>query len=203
MSKNTVILIVLAFIVVGTYVAIRSKDGLKPFSGQIAEATSDPSLFADWQEFTPQSQKFKVQLPSKPQYAKDVVAIPDSDKKRYYEIFASEKIDGTLFMISLITYPPELDTTNTRSMLQAIVEELMHSKKDNRLKEVSESLYQMHETLDFNLESKEFEIEGKTFMVDKTLYVLTYIAKKSDFNPAEFNHFVDSFVLLQKTAPSK
>lgn len=197
MTKSTIFLISFALLVGVAYLGIQSQKDWKALSTTTAGfSASEQNLFSDWKEFTPPSGSFKVLMPALPQYAKDSVAIPETDKKRRYEIFASEKIDGTLFMVSVITYPPDVDTTNTQNMLKGIVEELMHSKKDNRLKEINQNMHANYESLDFNFESKEFEIRGRVFMVDKTLYVLTYIVRKADFDQAEYKHFIDSFHLL-------
>jgi hypothetical protein len=156
------------------------------------------NAFSDWAEFIPQSKRFKVSLPSKPQYAKDLLPIPNSNKKRPYQIYASEKIDGTVFMISVITYPPEVDTSNSHEMLKGLVDELVQSKIDNRLNKIDKSQFQEYDSVDFKISSSDLEAQGKAIQVDNNVFILTYIAKHSDLNQMEFEHFIDSFIILPK-----
>src|ERR1700722_18419536 len=60
--------------------------------------------FSDWKEYVPSSKRFKVMLPfTPPQYARNAIEIPNSDKKRRYEMYTSETVNGSLFMINVIT----------------------------------------------------------------------------------------------------
>lgn len=157
---------------------------------------SSDSHFTTWKEFIPQSGLFKVLLPNPPQYAKDFVNLPDSDKKRRYDMYASEKIDGTLFLVNVITYPPEVDASLTEDVLRQTVEELMRDKPDNQLAKIENSLYKSRPTLDFNFNNRDFHVEGKVLMEGSRVYVLSYVTRLHEFDPAEYSHFIDSFELM-------
>ncbi len=163
---------------------------------QPLETVKDPSqAFIDWKDFTPPSGRFKVNMPSTPHYARDAVDIPNTDKKRQYEMYASEKVNGSLFMINVITYPKDVDTSNSEEILKLMVEELMKSNPENQLVSLKQVTYQSHPALEFNINNAKFKVQGKMFMWEKTLYVLSYVARKEDFDITEYNHFMNSFIL--------
>lgn len=173
------------------------KNTYKSLPGDFKSSTlPDSKVFSSWKEFVPQSRLFLVKLPSDPQYAKDLVAIPNSDQKRRFDMYASEKIDGTLFLVSIITYPDEADTSFTSDILRQTVEELMRNKPDNKLTKIQDNVFQLHPTLDFSFDSQQFHVEGKVIMVNKRVFVLSYVTRKNEFDPAEYQYFIDSFKLL-------
>lgn len=167
---------------------------------QVQVSGKNSETFNTWVPFRPKSGLFKVLLPHPPQYAKDLVPIPGSDQKRRYDMYASEKIDGTLFLISVITYPTEAESLESADLLKQTVDELMRSKPDNQLSSIKESVFKEHPALNFIITNREFKVQGIVFMVGKNVYVLSYVARQNDFNAIEFQHFVDSFELLD-TSP--
>jgi hypothetical protein len=154
--------------------------------------------FATWKEFIPRSGLFKVLLPHAPQYAKDYISIPNSDQKRRYDMYVSEKIDGTVFLISVITYPPEADTSAPKEILRQNLDELMHQKPDNQLTKLLNTMFQQHQTLEFSFENRDLHVEGKAIQHDHIVYMLTYITNKQNFDPEEYHHFVHSFQILDQ-----
>jgi hypothetical protein len=202
MRKIVITLICLAIIVLILfyYVPPNLKDAYKILPGTspaTTTSTKDSENFSSWQEFIPRTGLFRVMFPFPPQYAKDLVAIPNSDKKRRYEIYASEKIDGTLFLISVITYPSEVDTSDSNEILQQVAYELVQNKPGNRLTKLKESFFNGYPSLDFSIENQQFHIEGKMILVNKTVYVLSYSTRLGDFDPKEYQYFIDSFELFR------
>src|ERR1700722_19749969 len=53
--------------------------------------------FQKWHEFTAPTGKFKVLFPTLPQHATENVDDPKTNEKHKYDIFVSEKEDGTIF----------------------------------------------------------------------------------------------------------
>jgi hypothetical protein len=199
MNKIVVVIICLVIILLGALYFVPSlQKSFKVFPGgsSVKSTTSDAENFSTWQKFVPRSRLFKVMLPHKPQYAKDLLPIPDSDKKRRYDMYASEKIDGSLFLISVITYPMEVDTSFPEDIIRQTVDELMRSKPDNQLSKLDKNLLRTKPAFDFSIDNKDFHVEGQVIMDDKTVYVLSYIARKDEFDPIEYQYFIDSFQLL-------
>ena len=201
MNKTAIILISLAILAAGL-IYVR-KEAKEDSSAQAQIFDKAAENFNSWQSFKPRSGLFKVMLPHPPQYAKDLVPIPGSDQMRRYDMYASEKIDGTLFLISVITYPTEAEASESAEILKQIVEELMRSKPDNHLSNKKESRFKSYPALDFTIANQGFRVEGKVFMVGKAVYVLSYITRKDGFNKAEFQHFIDSFELTDDQPPAE
>ena len=158
----------------------------------------DVSAFANWREFQPPSQRFKALLPAPPQYVKESVVIPDTEKKRLYEMYVSEKLNGTVFMISLITYPKDFLTSRPFEMLNDIVDEMIQNKPANKLKKREDVFFQNHEAVEFTIKNDKFDIQGTALMVDRTIYLLSYIASHSEFSSEDYQYFIDSFKVLPK-----
>lgn len=195
MTKGLVAAIFVLMLVGVFFLATHLKDAYRVLPVVTSNQLEAPT-FADWREFTASSGRFKVELPAFPQYAKEAVNIPNTDKKRRYEMYVSQKINGSVFMINLITYPEDIDTSNTDQMLQSIVDEMVSINPGNQLKEVHHSLFQTYQAIGFHIANKDFDVQGKAFMVQKTMYLLTYVAKLSDFSESEFQYFLNSFQLL-------
>lgn len=163
----------------------------------------DTENFASWKEFTPRSGLFKVLLPHPPQYAKDVVPTPGNEQKRRYDMYASEKIDGTAFLITLITYPNEPKSAEIAALLKQTVDELTRSKPDNHLSKSQETLFHTYPAMDFLIDNGKLKVEGKVFVMGKLVYVLSYVAQEDQINPGEFQHFIDSFEPLTPASATK
>lgn len=162
-------------------------------------ATSDNlqvPTFAEWREFIAKTGRFKVQLPYVPQYAKESVLIPNTDQKRQYEMYASDKMNGTTFMVNLITYPKEFDLSDPNHILTETVNEITKTNAHNQLTEMKEGLYKSYPSVDFHMINQQFDIKGKAFIIGKTVYLLNYVSKTEDFDEKEYDYFVNSFQLV-------
>lgn len=151
-----------------------------------------------WEKFKPRSGLFSVDLPHPPQYAQDKVAIPGTDLQRHYDMYASEEIDGTLFLISVITYPNEAEASEPLDLMKQTIDELMKAKPDNKLKKMNLTQFKSLQSFDFNFVNGEFFVEGKIFMVGKTIYVLSYVTRQGQFDATEYQRFIESFELHDK-----
>lgn len=186
MNKIVWLVVCLAILGTGIYYLYTKKEAAERYN------------FSTWKEFVPKSKLFKVLLPSTPQYAKDFIAIPNSEKKRRYDMYASDKVDGTLFLISVITYPSEVDTSSSNDILRQNIDDLIHNKADNQLTKILNNVLDGLNNIDFSIENQAFHVEGKAIQDDKTVYMLTYITRKENFDPKEYQYFFDSFQLLNK-----
>jgi hypothetical protein len=155
--------------------------------------------FKTWQEFNPESRLFKVELPSKPEYAAEWITIPNSDQKRRYDMYVSEKIDGTLFLVNVITYPPKF-ADSAQDILRQNIDEFVHrqSRVENRLTKAVDQVFESRKAIDFAFEDKEFKGEGKAIQNGNTIYILIYTAQQGEFDPQEYQKFIKSFHILEK-----
>ena len=140
-----------------------------------------------WVEFTPRSEKFSALFPVTPQHA------TENQGEREYDMYASEKEDGTLFMISLINFKKPIDASHHEVVLNSIMEDLLSTNPANELKSSASGTFENRKSLDFTIENKELIIVGKAFMDEQTLYVLTYISKIKNFDKSEVDMFMHPF----------
>jgi hypothetical protein len=197
MYKTIIMTIFAILMVVVLFLASNLKDAYKVLPGSTTDELKVVP-YSDWNEFIPKTGLFKVRLPSTPQFANETVNIPGTDFKRLYEMYASEKINGAVFMVSVITYPPTFPITNNDELLHEVIDELVSSNPNNRLLETRDVEFQSHPNVDFHMVNKEYDIEGKAFLVDKTMYVLTYVVKNTDYDVKDYQYFLNSFVLTPK-----
>lgn len=198
-----VVLTIFALLFIGFLFTIRDiKESYKVLPIKVNTNLEVPQ-FAEWREYEPDTKRFKVMLPDPPQYAKESVEIPKTNKYRRYEMYVSEKLNGNIFMISLITYPEGVDISDKDDLLQQIVEEMMESKKNNKLNKNEKTTFEGHPAVDFNITNEKFNVEGKTILVDRTVYLLTYIAKIPDFILVEYEYFIKSFEIEKNATPRK
>lgn len=199
--KTTLIIISLLLVAGVIFLASDIKDAYKVLPIGTPDINPDqPFDFTAWKDFSAKADKFKNKFPSTPQYAVDSVAIPGTDKKRLYEMYVAEKLDGAVFMVSIVSYPADFSTNNSQQMLHDAVDEMMQTKPNNRLKSIEDTQFQGYPAVDFNITKDDFNVKGKGVIVDKMLYLLTYVQKAADFNEAEYQHFFNEFHLPKQTA---
>lgn len=155
-----------------------------------------------WREFRESSGKFKALLPSLPQHAAEVVPLPSGEGVIRYDMFLSQEKDGTTFMISQIQYPRDFDTNNPNHLLEGVMSEMLNGNTNNALKSRETAIVNGCPGLDFVIENSDVVIRSRTFLLEKTLYVLTVIDRKSIETKAVFKKFTDSFELGAVAPPS-
>lgn len=197
MSKN-VVLAIFALLFIGVCaIAYNIKSAYKIIPMSTSSQMEIPA-YADWREFTPQTKKFKVSLPAVPQAAHETVDIPNSDKKRFYEMYVSQKLNGAIFMVSLITYPPDYSISDPHALLKEVIDEMAKTNPNNHLDKLTDKQFLNQPAYEFNLTNSDFGVEGMAFLAGKTAYLLTYISKNSAFNEDEYKHFISTFQLISK-----
>lgn len=155
------------------------------------EFSSGP--FDDWRKFTAPSGKFDVMFPGLPQHATQTVKDKKTDTKRYYDMYVAEKPDGSIFMVSLITFP---DGKETPEFIQkTVVNDLLASNPANQLKNMKIGSYKTYKTLDFSIANNDMTIDGMTFVDGNTLYVLSAVFRNAFYNAADFDYFLKTFEL--------
>lgn len=160
------------------------------------------SQFQNWHEFSAPLAKFKVLVPVLPQHGTDTLNDPKTQETRKYDIYVSEKDDGTIFMISMITMmngEAKLD----KNTLTTVMNDILAASPNNKLKIMKMGTYKQYPALDFSIENDQVNIDGKAFLVGNTLYLLTSVAKIINYKKQEFEFFVNSFQLSnQSGAPA-
>lgn len=148
----------------------------------------------NWHEFTPQSNGFKVLFPTLPQHATEKLNDPHTNESRLYDMFVSQKENGNIYMISVITL---LDPTIklNESMLSSVVDNMVTASPTTKVTKMEMGNYKTYPSIDFSLESPQGYVDGKAFLVGNRLYMLTGVSNLTNYNRMEFDFFVNSFQL--------
>lgn len=202
------ILFVVVVLLVGglTYLTINySKDSylLLPVSDKIL--TNTPATdYQSWIEYASPDGQFKVLFPTPPQIVSDKASDPKTKAIKKYQMYMSEKKDGTIFMINLITFPNAQDATLAQDdVLANVMNDMLVSNPDNHLVVMQEGEYHKHKSLDFVIENATFGYNVRTFATDKTLVVLSCVYKKGALIPKDFEFFLNSFEFTPITQTEK
>ena len=155
---------------------------------------SDPRLmsqFADWQEFDSPKEGFKALFPTMPQHASQTVRDPKTDQVRNYDMYVSERSNGTIFMVSVIEFPGY--TGSLEDLKKTIINDLLVSNPQNQLKSMKVGMYQLFPTIDFVITNPMTTIDGRTFSDGNVIYLLSGIFTNAFLNQEEYDHFINSF----------
>ncbi len=149
--------------------------------------------FQEWKEYHSPSGAFTVLLPTLPQHATESIKDPKTGNIRNYDMYVSERIDGTIFMISLITFQDLSSNSDPETLLLSMMNDMVASNPDNVLKAEQTGSFQGHPSLDFTMSNNEHHIDAKTFMIDNIMFVLTRISNAKNYNTSEYTFFINSF----------
>lgn len=194
MSKVGLIAGIVVALVVGVIVVDVMKTGPSKEESSIGVIESDLKRdlkLQDWHEFISPRHDFKVLVPTLPQHAAETF----KDKKR--EAFVSENDVGSLFMINLIVMADQSEKST--DLLNHTVDDFINSIPNNKVLTKKVGSYQGNPSIDFSLENPDVFINGKAFVKDKTLYMLSFAAKKATYSKDEFEFFLNSFQLNPQT----
>jgi len=194
-----VVIIVILFLIV-----MFMKDNTKTMPSDMmkdakqSSVTSASTSIEDWKKFTSEDNQFSVMLPTIPQHASEAVPLPNGQGSIKYDMYLSQEKDGSTFMISMIHYPENFDTSNPDILLEGVMKEMLSGSEENALKSSEKKEFKTLPSLNFAINNKDFVIHGLTFLSGKTLYVLTMIDRNMAGSDNQFGQFVDSFEVTQK-----
>lgn len=175
-----------------------------PATGQKPPALKAPDIeklnLQNWHEFSEPSQNFKVLFPTLPQHATEKTEDPKTNTTRQYEMFVSEKDNGSIFMISLITLLEEAKKDPDEKLLKNVLNEMLTASPSSTIKTMQLGQYQNYPALDFTIVNDQINVDGKVFIVDKTLYIISSVSKLPNYNREEYDFFVNSFQLTSSSA---
>lgn len=165
--------------------------GIKSASEASLENASE---FSSWVTFNPDTKKFTASFPSKPQHISQ--NSPDSFNRfiKHYEIYGSEGLDKSGFMIQAITYSNGKDPAEDKAILDNTLADFLATSSINRLQSSEKTTFHGENALKFEIDSGEKRISGLIFVENKTLFVLSRIIPLQDKDETEdFEHFIQSF----------
>lgn len=196
MVKYATLIVIIALILLSVMTLQFSKDSYKILpleNSDPAKVDMEKYNFQDWKEFNSPKGGFQVMMPNIPHQAAENIKDPETGEIRRYNMYISEKFDGTIFMISLITFENKPNKQEAERLLDSMMQDMLNSNPENSLESKSNGNYQGNPSLDFVISNSDITINAKIFMIGNTMYVLTRVAPSADTDPSEFNFFVNSF----------
>lgn len=199
MAKLLSFFVVVIVLLLSFYLFKKTKQETKsPFHSN-QEQNLKASNLQDWHEFISPGGEFSVLVPALPQRVVETIKDKNTGENRKYEMYMAEKADGSLFMISVIHFPPE-STQDRIALLRMMMNDVVESNPDNKLLKVESGKYGTFDSLDYSVENKEMNIDARSFIADGNVYSLTHLVKKTLHNAKEFEFFINSFKLSPSQA---
>ncbi len=155
-----------------------------------------PAAEYNWLEYTSPTKSFKVKFPTLPQTTSKVFTDPNTNQKRLYEMHVSQMGDGTVFMVSTITFPEKKANADDDELLAAVASDMITSNPKNVMIKTEKGTFQGHHALTFSLNGDNVKIYVKTFVVGNIIYILTEISPEVLAEHSEYDFFTNSFELI-------
>lgn len=159
------------------------------FQGVAVEAPIVPD-FENWVAYS--TDRFLIKTPVKPLSTNEIFTDPVTSELRRYGIHIAERSGGFIFMITVIDFPEGMKTSKGL-IIEGLKNGMITAKQSNRL--IADRMLQFkgYEAEEIQIENPEELAYHRLFFVGDVLYMLSEIGPKNRFNPAEFEHFVNSF----------
>jgi hypothetical protein len=188
------ILIILFAVLFGSYLLmVSSKNWSEILPTEPVNPNPELALqLQTWIEISPPAAGFKALFPVAPQNAKETVM------GREYDMYVAEHTDGTLYMVSSITFPHDSEVIQKGVVLKTLMHEMVESNPQNSLEGVQEGNENGKSTLQFKINGPSRIIEAKEFLVGDKVYILSRLSNQQHANSKEFDTFVKSFQLMEK-----
>ena len=196
MTRLLIVLICLMLAAAGYLMVVNYQSTYKALPGDLNHPPG-PEGFSLWRSYTPEDGSFVVVMPLLPQHAENHHKDARTGEDRKYDMYAAEKNDGTVFVISKISSMHQGDL-GSDSVLEEVREDMVASHPDNKLISSKKGKFLSHDALDVTIENPKAQIEGKAFLDGNMLYLLMYVAPREHYDRKEFDHFIESFKLTPK-----
>lgn len=195
MNSKILWLLIISIVAFAIVIAIRSVPNMYKMLPAQLDKTMPVTPYEDWREYQSKEGNFKVFFPTIPQHATENLPEAKTKLSRKYDMYVAERMDGAIFMISLITYIDPIE--NPKKTLRTVLDEMLALNPKNKLENVQETTFKNHEALDFLIRNPDVQIQAKIFVVKNTIYLISYIAQSENYQKEDFDHFLGTFQLLK------
>lgn len=156
-------------------------------------------LTTHWIKYTSKKGNFEVMFPNGAQYLEDFVVDTETKTENHYQMFVSEENDGTVFMISLATYPKNDKKETPQATLDKAIKTMFTKRAHSEIVSSEDTTFDELPAKNIQFKQQEYTILAKAFLSGENVYVLSYIAKTPDINRDKFNYFLSTFSFLPNT----
>lgn len=193
MNRNLIYLALLFFVLLALLFFFNLKKSweILPVDPPVEKVGAAPTQ--NWLLFQDPRNEFKILFPNKPKAASNELKDAKTQSIRKQDMYVAEKPNGTVYMISRLTFPNTELLADKEAVLKAAVSDLISGNPDNKLKKSKLEDFQGGKALRFEIQNEEVNTQGLALIRGKSLFVLTAISKDKDRNDAENNTFLSSF----------
>lgn len=196
MARILTVLVVLALAAAG-YLMFTRHEEPKQAKQEKTQPETAQAVKPDWRTYTFDDDAFSVELPASPQHAEESLKDPNTGRVRKYDMYVSSLNDGSLYMISMITYAED-EELQGKVLLEAVRDEMTKAHPGNKLNGSTNGTFLNNDSIDFSIVNPEAEMGSKAFLAGNRLFLLTHMAPKDQYEQKDFSRFADSFKLLKK-----
>ncbi len=183
---------IMALVAASYFLVVTYQSTYKILPVDLNEPPPGQDPIESWTEFTGNADEFTVMLPTPPQYANEKLKDPTTGEQRVYDMYVSEKLDGTLFMITRIVYPGE-SKLDSNAVFDQIKKELMSMEEGAELLSEVPAEFLGHPSTEYAITGPSVRLQAKAILESNKLYLLTYVVNKDQFSSREFAVFIDTF----------
>lgn len=152
-----------------------------------------PGPFTSWHSIDSPTGHYKVMMPAIPQHATQNIVDPKTKNLRHYDMSIAQKSDGSMFMVSLITFQ---GTNSSPDILKkTVINDLLAANPQNQLKEMEMGSFQGYPSINFTIANSDTTVKGLTFIEGNTLYLLSAVFPNQYYSAKDYDYFIKSFDL--------
>jgi hypothetical protein len=163
----------------------------------MSDSVQAMKLVDEWRTFCSLSERFSVSLPSPPQRAIEFIPIPSSNERIRYDMLLSQAKSGTICMVNIIDYPSSIDVSNSDTILETIIKEIVAGNQANRLMKTDKGIFYGFPGIDFVIVNHDATIYGRTVLNGRSLFVLSVADHDPQDADTAFKKLTDSFVITE------
>ncbi len=152
----------------------------------------------EWQLFTSTEGNFTIQLPTEPQIVDQKIEIPKTDLLIRYQTYLSEPHENVVYVVSVWTYPPEIDMSRPEVNLQDGFGGMLAALPDAEVKSMRQFEVEGADALEFLVKSDTILFQGQLILSGNTLYQVFAVYQEQEADRVQYQKFIDSFHFLQK-----
>jgi hypothetical protein len=185
----------LLFIGVALYLLLRSFSIENTVEAEKKNAPLPVSALKVWKSFHNEEHGFRVQFPTNVDEQSFGILDPRMHQKQFYEIFSSQELNSTVYVVNIISFPPGFSPEKSIGLVQNKINDIVATGRKSRLVESKTTQLFGENTTEFEIEGENYTIFGAAFIHEGKLYLLSVTSLKENTSQADWEFFVRSFKL--------
>ena len=160
--------------------------------------SSPTTRMVKWKRFHSVSGNCSISLPTSPEHVQQVMPVAEGGYKLRYDVYVSAFERKAVYMMLVAQYPEEIGNIYTELSLENILNGLLMQNQKNKLLFADLVEVDGYKALDFFIEAKGIYFKGRVLVAKNNLYLLAMECAKQNYFEGHYNHFINSFKLLNK-----